>query len=254
MEDNMDQAQINEWFTEIAVSEEVDNPKPLFPLTELTEQFLLIAEESLDMGGPTTLKQYGACLAKYTMTQKLDNEQKDLAKRIYTAYIKSMICHEEDDYFMDDETICCGIQCRLPRLPLPRKYRGAYDLSQAAIQLEIDRAYWALPHPQREEWHRKHFIWTCRGCYRKAFSHIEEDGGNFDKRGRFRPAAYTEFNVDYIKCMEENEANPRTESELLKEAKAAIEADAAERAANVAVRVTAAKATAAGTMPTTEVA
>ena len=180
-----------------------------FTINPLNEQFLFIAEVSLDLGS-TTLHQYGRCLMKYRMTNNLTADQKELATRIYEAYIKDMILHEDDEYFMDEETICCGMQVRLPRLPLPRKYRGGYDLSQAAIQLELDRQHWALPYEKREQW-TSAYIWTCRGCYRKALNKVVDT----DKRGRFRAAAYTEFNMGYIKCIESNEAQRSAEEALM---------------------------------------
>jgi hypothetical protein len=165
---------------------------------ELNEQFLLIAEEVAESEEAPTVEKFAAYLQTYDSTASLTVEQHILARRIYQAYLRTLYFGFTDDGSYDEESPCCSYRAIFPRLPLPADLRGDYDLTQEAIQLDLEKQYWALPSAKRNE----AFVWTCRGCYRKAFRSMEDSDEALDKRGRFLKSAFTKFNTEYIRDIE----------------------------------------------------
>lgn len=198
----MTQEEVNEWFEDHAADYQ-DN--------DLHRQFVLVAEETEDQGG-ATLRRFEVNLKKYRSTYKLTGEQRTIARSIYRAFIKGNRFDGNDGGWNDYESIDCSYSALLPRSPLPAGLHGPYDLSDCDLQLQMEKRYWALPYDTRVA----AFLWTCRGCYRKALHRMEVDDENFDGQGDIQDATYTDFNIDYIKCSERAQA-----AEEAKEAAAA---------------------------------
>jgi len=170
---------------------------PEFTLNPLNEQLVLIAEMTDDQG-KATLRKFESELRKYRSTANLPDEQRQIARRIYHAYIKANRFDVNDYEWTDENSHCCGQSVLFPRLPLPAGLRGSYDLSQCAIQLQLEKRYHALPYEKRGA----SFLWTCRGCYRKAFHRMEEEHWDGHDYAEVPSKQYTKFNSDYIKCIE----------------------------------------------------
>ena len=195
----MTQEEVNEWFEDHAAD---------FQDNDLHRQFVLIAEGTEDQGRPT-LRRFEVNLKKYRSTYKLTGEQRTIARSIYRVYIKGNRFDVNDGGWNDYESIDCAYSVLLPRSPLPAGLHGPYDLSNCDLQLQMEKRYWALPYDTRGT----AFLWTCRGCYRKALHKMEGRVENFDEQEDIRDATYTDFNIDYIKCVEPAQAEEEPKKE-----------------------------------------